>query len=128
MNGLQLLILAVLALLFVASMTALFRGWSSRREGIVWCSLCGLAALATLWPQLTVKVAHALGIGRGADLVFYCAVVLMMIGFWMTYIRLRHLRRDMTLLVRHLALLEAQARYATGKSDDDLKKPSAPNA
>lgn len=123
MNGLQVLILAVLGILFVASLTALLRGWSSRKEGFVWCALCVLAAAATLWPQLTVKAAHALGIGRGADLVFYCAVVVMMIGFWMTYIRLRHLRRDMTRLVRHLAILEAQSSPEQGAA----RPPSLPS-
>lgn len=122
MNGLQVLILSVLILLFAASVTALLRGWSGRREGLVWCALCVTAAVATIWPQVTVRVAHALGIGRGADLVFYCAVVVMMIGFWMTYIRLRHLRRDVTVLVRHIALLEGKSQLPT---QDRSKKPAS---
>jgi hypothetical protein len=32
------------------------------------------------------------------------------VGFWMVYIRLRQLRREITLLVRHLALLVAQGQ------------------
>lgn len=49
-----------------------------------------------------------MGIGRGADLVFYCAVLAIMVRFWMVYIRLRRLRQEITLLVRHLAVREAQ--------------------
>lgn len=119
MNGFQVLILSVLTLLFAASLTALLRGWSGRREGIVWCGLCMIAAVATISPQVTVRVANALGIGRGADLVFYCAVVVMMVGFWMTYIRLRYLRRDVTQLVRHIALLEARSQLPDADPGDD---------
>ncbi|MEK7731822.1 MAG: DUF2304 family protein, partial [Planctomycetota bacterium] len=45
--------------------------------------------------------------GRGADLVLYCAVIVMLIGFFMVYARLRRLRRDLTLLSRHLAIRDA---------------------
>lgn len=118
MNGFQVLILSVLVVLFAVGAAAMVRGWSGRRAGFVWCMLCALAALATAWPEVTVRVAHVLGIGRGADLVFYCAVVVMMIGFWMTYMRLRHLRRDVTSLVRHLAILEAQAESSNASRRD----------
>lgn len=126
MNGFQILILVVLILLFSAGMTALVRGWSGRREGMVWCTLCILAAVATIWPQVTVTVANALGIGRGADLVFYCAVVVMMVGFWMTYIRLRYLRRDVTRLVRHIAILEARSQLPEAGRDHAQGSDAAP--
>ncbi len=109
MNAFQVLVVGVLAFLFAGSIVALYRGWSTRRESLIWCALCIIAAAAMLQPELTVRVAHALGIGRGADLVFYTAVVVMMVGFWMVYIRLRYLRRDITTLVRHLAILEARS-------------------
>jgi len=69
------------------------------------------------WLNVKQAGAHALGIGRGADLVFYCAVVIMMIGFWMVYVRLRGLRREMTMLVRHLAILEARKEYLSNESE-----------
>lgn len=108
LNSFQILLLVVLALLLGGSVVAMLRGWATRREGTVWVVLCVAAAVATIWPKLTGRVADALGIGRGADLVFYCAVVVMMIGFWATYMRLRYLRRDLTLLVRHIAILQAE--------------------
>ncbi len=108
LNSFQILLLIVLGLLLTGSVAAMLRGWASRREGTVWMVLCVTAAVATLWPELTGRVADVLGIGRGADLVFYCAVVVMMIGFWVTYMRLRYLRRELTLLVRHLAILQAE--------------------
>jgi small membrane protein len=51
-----------------------------------------------------------LGIGRGADLVFYCGILAMLVGFLLFYIRYRRVEEEITLLVRHIALLEAEAR------------------
>ncbi len=87
----------------------LFRNAGTRRDQFLWSMLWIVSGIAIAWPRLTVIVAGVLGIGRGADLVFYCAVVVMMIGFLMVYARLRRLRRQLTLIVRHLAIEEAHA-------------------
>ncbi|MCG8404655.1 MAG: DUF2304 domain-containing protein [Phycisphaerales bacterium] len=107
LNSFQIILLGVSCLLFVGCIAAMARGWVTFREGFVGLIICVATAVVTIWPDLTARVADKLGIGRGADLVFYCAVIVMMIGFWMTYMRLRHLRRELTLLVRHTAILEA---------------------
>jgi len=116
-NSFQIIFLTVLATLLLASVVSTLRGWASHREGFVWGFLCLAAGIATLWPSITAEIAEALGIGRGADLVFYCAVGVMMIGFWMTYLRMRHLRHEITSLVRHIAILEAER---------DLPAPNSP--
>lgn len=120
-NSFQIIFLTVLAALFVASIVSTMRGWASHREGFVWGFLCLAAGIATVWPSLTGRAAAILGIGRGADLVFYCAVGMMMVGFWMTYLRMRHLRHELTSLVRHIAILEAQ-------SEEDSPKRHPPAA
>lgn len=116
----QLIVLAVLGLLFVGVVVAGLRGWSTRREAYFWGILCVLAGLATWNPKWTTDVADELSIGRGADLVLYIAVIMMMIGFWMTYMRLRHLRKELTSLVRHIAILEAHE-----STDLDTDTPEA---
>lgn len=121
MNTYQIIVTSILSLMAIGGLLAAIRGWVTRREALVWCLLCAAAIVATCRPQVTVSIAHALGIGRGADLVFYCAVVVMMIGFWMVYIRLRHLRRQITLLVRHLALAEARS---ADRRDEPGNRPS----
>ncbi len=108
MNLFQIIILILIVAMVLAGFVASLRGWASRREILVGLIVCLAGAVVTVWPDVTVRIARFLGIGRGADLVFYCAVVLMFIGFWMTYIRLRHLRRQMTLLVRRLAIRDAE--------------------
>ncbi len=118
MNGFQILVLVVVSLAMIVSIGASVRGWVTRRESLIWSLVCLAAAVATVWPDLTRRLANAVGIGRGADLVFYCAVVLMLIGFWMTYIRLQGLRRQLTLLVRQLAIQEGERQY----SKDEAKR------
>jgi hypothetical protein len=97
----------LLGTLFVLSLAAIFLGRATRREGIAWALVWFCAAVAIIKPELTVRVAKALGIGRGADFVLYCSVVAMMVGFMMMYVRLRRLQRELTIVVRHLALREA---------------------
>ena len=67
---------------------------------LVW--LLSIAAIA--WPESTVIMAKALGVGRGADLVLYCSVVAMLTGFFYIYGRFRRMDRQMTILIRQLAI------------------------
>ena len=108
--------LIVVAVMCVATLTAFFRSGFARRDALAWSLVWVAAGVAIAWPELTTWTAHKLGIRRGADLVLYCAVVVMMVGFLMVYSRLRQVRRDLTLVVRHLALLEADAASDTSSS------------
>jgi hypothetical protein len=114
-NLFQILAVAIVGGLFALSVVAMFRGWATRREGLVWAFVWLCTGVAIARPDLTVLVAGAMGIGRGADLVLYCAVIVMLIGFFMVYARLRRLRRDLTLLSRHLAIRDAASTPPTGR-------------
>lgn len=116
MNLFQYLALFVVVGLLVLTISAMVRGWATRKEGIIWSTVWLLAAISIVRPGLTGAVAKILGIGRGADLVLYCAVVFMLVGFLMVYIRLRHLRRELTLVVRHMAISEAESHLDSPKS------------
>jgi hypothetical protein len=115
MNLFQILAVAVVTGLLALSIVAMARGWATRREGLVWAFVWLCTGVAIARPDLTVLVAGALGIGRGADLVLYCAVIVMLIGFFMVYARLRRLRRDLTLLTRHLAIRDATMISSTDR-------------
>jgi len=107
LNLFQTLALVVVGVLFLMTLMAIGRGWASRREGAIWVLVWVGAAFAIIWPDATTYIAQKLGIRRGADLLLYCAVVAMMTGFLMVYVRLRRIRREMTLLVRQLAIRDA---------------------
>jgi hypothetical protein len=115
----QVIVLAILGVLFFGIVVAGLRGWSTRKESFLWGFLCFAAAIATLRPKWTTELANQLAIDRGADLVTYIAIIMMMIGFWMTYMRLRHIRRELTSLVRHIAILEAHESNASDSTSAD---------
>ena len=95
----------LLAVVFAAlSFVGIRRGSLSPGVGLAWILLWVAAALAILRPELTVIVARFLGIDRGADLVFYMAILGMFIGFFVVFIRLRRLDETITKVVRQVAL------------------------
>ena len=106
-KGMQIILLVLVAFLFLLTIAAGVRGWIGRGGAIAWTLLWIMAGVAIAYPGVTVVVATALGIGRGADLVLYLSVMAMMAGFLMVYVRLRRLRRELTLLVRRIAIKDA---------------------
>lgn len=94
----------LLGLFFVITLTLAFRRRLAPRISFFWSILWLGAIAAILDPGITVRVAHLLGIARGADLVFYVAILGMFIGFFAGYLRIRRLESEITKLVRELAI------------------------
>jgi hypothetical protein len=67
-----------------------------------------LGIIAVLWPQLTVYVANAVGVGRGTDLVLYVFVMVFLYSTAATAQRIHRLERQVTQLTRELAIDRAQ--------------------
>ncbi len=86
---------------------------SSLRATLPWLLLWCSAGFALAWPRTTQILAAALGIQRGADLVFYCAALAASVAFFVISLRLREVNRAITLLVRELAL---QSGSETGRA------------
>ena len=130
MNLFQIIALSVMGLLLALTLIAIVRGWATRREGLVWSAVWMAAGAAVAWPELSKNIAGRLGIGRGADLLLYCAVVVMLVGFLMVYARLRRLRGELTLIVRHLAIRDAgiaPPREETAATPHARDKPRTPS-
>jgi len=108
MNVFQLIFAPLCALL--AAWNAL-RGWrrmTSRRAALFWTILWAGAALAIAVPDLAGLAARTLGIGRGADLVFYLAILAGLAACRYFYNRYRRLENVITDLVRAEALKMAR--------------------
>jgi hypothetical protein len=101
--------LTVAAILVAATIAAAAARAINRRAALAWIAVWIAAAVAIARPALTMTVAHFLGIGRGADLVFYCAILFMLIAFFYVYVRFKRLEREITTIVRHLAIRDAVA-------------------
>ena len=104
MSAFQYLVMALLLTLSLATIRAALRGGVRKRIAIFWMLIWIGTGAGVLWPNTTVLAARALGIGRGADLVLYCSVFAMLGGFFYIYTRFRRLDRQLTLLVRQLAV------------------------
>lgn len=116
MTNFQIIACCALAVAEAVTITLAMRHRISPRLTLAWSALWVAAFVAILFPSLTVVVAHALGIARGADLVFYLAILGMFAAFFATFIRLRKLQMEITKIVRELAILRASRR--SGDQDE----------
>lgn len=66
-------------------------------------------AVVALYPEPFVQLAARVGLGRAVDGVLYVAVVILVREFFLSRVRHRALEREFALLVRRLALQNAQA-------------------
>lgn len=108
MTTFQTIGLPLVAIFALLTIVATWRHAINARAGVAWLLVWIAAAAAIARPSLTVTVAHLLGIGRGADLVLYCAILAMLGGFFLGYVRFKRLEREITRLVRHIAVSEAE--------------------
>ena len=102
------LIQPVLILLLLAA--AILCIWYVRVRLVTRLVIGIVAATGTtfvLRPELTNSIAHRLGVGRGADLMFYLFSLACIYAFLIVYVRHRELRRDLTKLARSMALQHA---------------------
>jgi len=113
MTGIQLILTSgvlILVLYFI------FRLRSAFFDMLVILLLSGLAVFFILDPQYTNILAHKLGVGRGADLVFYISILFFLFLILKLFARIRRLEKTVTELVRQLAKNEVQ--YGTSREDD----------
>ena len=107
MNGFQVLSLSIAALFCLIVMIGLSKRRIALGSALLWLALWIGAAVAIINPDWTRLVAQFLGIDRGADLVFYSAILAMLIGFFLVYAKLRKLEQAVTTIVREVAIDEA---------------------
>lgn len=115
MTTFQIVTLPVLALIALATAMQISRRRLAARVGGAWLALWIAAAVSIADPDLLVRVAHYLGIGRGADLVLYLSVIFSFAAFFVTYLRFRRVDEQLTTIVRHIAI-SAAADPAGGDS------------
>jgi small membrane protein len=97
MNGIQVLLLTgvfVIALyFFVRLRNVLF-------DLVLLMLLIAAAVVFILFPNKASEIAHWLGVGRGADLVFYVSILLFWFIILKLYARIRRLEQTLTNIVR----------------------------
>ncbi|MEM9985633.1 MAG: DUF2304 domain-containing protein [Bacteroidota bacterium] len=61
-----------------------------------------------LFPDASTLLANALGVGRGADMVIYLTLTGLTIGIILLYLRILRLEQQLTEVIRHQAIAQAQ--------------------
>jgi hypothetical protein len=124
MSAFQIAGLSLIAFVVLLIGTGAGRGQLRKRVAAFWILVwCG-GALALAWPGLTVRIARALGVGRGTDLLLYCTVLATTWGFFWVYTRMRRVDRQLTQLVRQLAIKNAEPAAAKPPSHELPDRPS----
>lgn len=77
---------------------------------LFWCTVFIVAILGVTNPTLTSKVADIFGIGRGADVVIYFSIVILFYLVFRLTISLEEIRREISKLVREIALNNEKTR------------------
>lgn len=65
-------------------------------------------AIVVTFPDLATRAAHILGIGRGADLIMYVFIVVILAAILNIHIKLRANHKQLTDLARTIALQSAR--------------------
>jgi hypothetical protein len=71
-------------------------------------ALLGAGAIAVVFPDTTDEVARLVGVGRGADLVTYVAIIAVLFVLIHYYTKFVELQRNLTELTRQLAIFRAE--------------------
>lgn len=105
-------ILLLLFVLFAASRAILqFRGGSIRLGALsFWLLIWGFALIAIFYPEETSKIAQALGIGRGVDIVVYSSIAILFYLVFRLHVYQENIRTEINRLIREISLKNVQQK------------------
>ena len=113
MSNIQIILLVIIALII----GTIFRKYQLKtlvtQEFFLWTTFWLLGAVLVAFPGITGKVAQAVGIGRGVDLIIYLSLIALFFATFIILIKLARIEHDITKIVRRLAF-------------DDKKKENTP--
>jgi len=100
MNGIQILLICGVVIIF-AYYVSRFR--NALLDLLALALFAGLGIFFILFPDYTNVIAKKLGVGRGADLLFYSCILFFLFVILKLFSRLRRLEDNLTELVRQQA-------------------------
>jgi hypothetical protein len=103
MNGIKILLITGVAFIAVYFFIRLR---NSLLDILLLLFLIAAAIVFILFPDITNQLANKLGVGRGADLVFYTSIIIFWFVILKLYARIRKLEQTITKVVREKAIEE----------------------
>lgn len=100
MSGIQVLLITGVIVIFLYYT---FRLRSAFFDLLILTLFSGMAIFFILVPDYTNDIAHRLGVGRGADLLFYICILFFLFIILKLFARIRRLEKTLTDLVRQQA-------------------------
>lgn len=99
----------LLSLLLIAFLFYLAKVRSKRLDRLLFIVFFITGFVFIIHPDVTNRIAHAVGISRGADLIFYLAIIFFFFVFILLYSMNKELERKLTDLVRNDAIENAKS-------------------
>ena len=100
------LILIIGLLVILVSYFRWFR--SAVIDKLLIAAILAAGIVLVVFPDLTTRLAAALGVGRGADLIFYLFMVAVCYFILLVYAKIRKLERQLAELARRQALMDVK--------------------
>lgn len=107
MNGIKILLITGVAFIAVYFFLRLR---NSLFDILLLLLLIAAAVVFILFPDITNQLAARLGVGRGADLVFYISIIIFWFVILKLYARIRKLEQIITAIVRTKAIEEVKEK------------------
>jgi hypothetical protein len=96
----------------------------SLQEFILWTIFWFLVGFVVILPDTTSLVASFVGVGRGVDLVIYISILILFYLVFRVLVRLDKIDKDVTKIVRNLALKKEGSAFAEATADKEKDKQS----
>jgi hypothetical protein len=85
----------------------------SLQEFVLWTIFWFMVGFVVILPETTSLIANLVGVGRGVDLVIYLSILILFYLVFRILVRLDKIDKDVTKIVRTIALKEKESAFAT---------------
>ena len=110
MSAIQVVLVAFAVFAFSRAVIGLRRGTLTVAPFVLWALFWAAVIVVALRPETSAAVAHVFGVGRGADLAIYLALVLVFFLLFRLFAKIEDLERQLTRFVRAQALKDLDER------------------
>lgn len=99
--------LVLLVLLIICRVVIKWKqGLLGYRDLLFWVGFWIVVGIIVVLPEVTSFLASLVGVGRGADLVIYLAIVLIFYIIFQIMVKIERIERNITKIVREVAMKE----------------------